>query len=98
MDFMQAKSHTEGPLELIHYWISEGLEYKDATPFLEGEIPEKTGRTIFTLFEIYAQEDGLKHHWIESAEFIPTMTEAVELFNIELLVFSHAKITQSLWI
>ena len=56
------------------------------TSFLEGEIPEKTGRTVFTLFEIYAQEDGLKHHWIESAEFIPTMTEAVELFNVELLV------------
>ena len=47
MDFMQAKSHTKGPLELIYYSISEGLEYKDVTPFLEGEIPEKTGRTVF---------------------------------------------------
>ena len=61
------------------------------------ELPDKTGRTVFTLFEIYAEEDGLKHHWIESAEFLPAMAEAVELFNVELFIFSHTKITQSLW-
>tara|TARA_Y100000813_G_C23874527_1_gene217348 strand:+ start:129 stop:521 length:393 start_codon:yes stop_codon:yes gene_type:complete len=97
MEFMKAKSHSEGPLELIHYSISEGPEYKEWGSFAKGELPDKTGRTVFTLFEIYAEEDGLKHHWIESAEFLPAMAEAVELFNVELFIFSHTKITQSLW-
>jgi hypothetical protein len=97
MEFMKVKSHTEGPLELIHYSISEGPEYKEFMSFGEGKIPEKTGRTVFTLFEIYAQEEGLIHHWIESAEILPPIVEAMELFNVEIVVFSHTKIIQSLW-
>ena len=92
MEFMKVKSHSEGPLELIHYSISEGPEYKEQGSFAKGELPDKTGRTVFTLFEIYAEEEGFKHHWIESAEFLPAMAEAFELF-----IFSHTKITQSLW-
>ena len=65
---MQEQSYQDGPLKLIQYYISTGPEWKESASFLDGKMPEKTGRVVMTLVEIYEAEDGLHHHWIESKE------------------------------
>ena len=67
-EFMQEKSYRDCPLKLIQYYISSGPEWKERASFLDGKTPEKTGRVVMTLVEIYEAEDGLHHHWIESKE------------------------------
>ena len=67
-EFMQEKSYQDGPLKLIQYYISSGPEWKESASFLDGKTPEKTGRVVMTLVEIYETDDGLHHHWIESKE------------------------------
>ena len=68
LEFMQEKSYQDGPLKLIQYYISSGPEWKESASFLDGKTPEKTGRVVMTLVEIYETDDGLHHHWIESKE------------------------------
>ena len=97
MEFMQNKSHREGPLKLIQYEISEGPEWANLEEFYDGKFPSRTGRTIFTLSEIYETEDGLHHHWMESKEFGPVLPTLMEENNIDLQVFNQMKIIQSLW-
>ena len=97
MEFMRAKSHQEGPLKLLMYSISESPEWKENTSWTEGKYPEKTGRTVFNLYEIYDNEEGLHHHWIESAEYLPVFTQLAEVHQIEWLIFNQMKVTQSLW-
>jgi hypothetical protein len=96
-NFMGIKSHQHGPLKLIHYYISEGPEWVRDDEFFEGKWPEKTGRTIFTLNEIYETEEGLHHHYIESSEFIPEFEELLTTYKIELLTFNQLKVIHSLW-
>ena len=57
-NFMEIKSHQHGPLKLIHYYISEGPKRVSNDEFFGGKWPEKTGRTIFTLNEIYDTVEG----------------------------------------
>ncbi len=71
LEFMQEKSYRDGPLKLIQYFISSGPEWKESASFLDGKTPEKTGRVVFTLVEIYETDNGLHHHWIESRESHP---------------------------
>ena len=59
-EFMKEKSHKEGALKLINYYISESPEWLNdgpytagPAPFFEGKFPEKTGRIVFVLHEIY---------------------------------------------
>ena len=85
------------PLKLLQYTISESPEYKEVGPFFEGKFPETTGRTVFTLFEIYETADGLHHHWIESAPWADTFTEVIDAHKIELQMFNQMKVIQSLW-
>ena len=98
-NFMGIKSHRHGPLELIHYYISEGPEWvsNGDEEFMKGKWPGKTGRTIFTLNEIYKTEEGLHHHYIESADFIPELTELMAAHNISLQTFNQLKVIHSLW-
>ena len=96
-EFMKAKSYKSGPLKLIHYSISSGLEQKENASFLDGKIPEKTGRLIVTLTEIYESEDGLHHHWIESKEYFPVVEQLLKEIGAELKIYTHQKIIQSLW-
>ena len=96
-EFMEAKSYKSGPLKLIHYSISSGPEWKENASFLDGKIPEKTGRLIVTLIEIYESEDGLHHHWIESKEYFPVVEQLLEEIGAELKIYTHQKIIQSLW-
>ncbi len=96
-NFMGLKSHEHGPLKLIQYYVSEGPEWVDDTPFFEGKWPEKTGRTIFTLNEVYETEDGLFHHHLESAELMPEVIEMLTTYNIELKMFNQLKVIHSLW-
>ena len=56
-EFMQEKSYQDGPLKLIQYYISSGPEWKESASFLDGKTPEKTGRVVMTLVEIYETED-----------------------------------------
>ena len=58
---------------------------------------EKTGRTVFTLNEVYETEDGLIHHYLESAEFAPEVFEIVTTHKIELRMYNQLKVTHSLW-
>ena len=96
-EFMEAKSYKSGPLKLIHYSISSGPEWKENDSFLDGKIPEKTGRLIVTLIEIYESEDGLHHHWIESKEYFPVVEQLLKEIGAELKIYTHQKIIQSLW-
>ena len=59
LEFMQERSYQDGPLKLIQYYISSGPEWKESASFLDGKTPEKTGRVVMTLVEIYETEDGL---------------------------------------
>ena len=96
-EFMKAKSYKSGPLKLIHYSILSGPEWKENASFLDGKIPEKTGRLIVTLTEIYESEDGLHHHWIESKEYFPVVEQLLKEIGAELKIYTHQKIIQSLW-
>ena len=96
-NFMGIKSHQHGPLKLIHYYISEGPEWVRDEEFWEGKWPEKTGRTVFTLNEIYETEEGLIHHYLESAEFIPEFSEIITTHKIELKMCNQLKVIHSLW-
>ena len=112
-EFMKEKSYREGSLKLIQYSISESPEYEGMClpwsshqvgslepgykKFGQGEFPKTTGRTVFTLFEIYENEDGLHHHWIESEPFQDEFVELHDAHKIELQMFNHMKIIQSLW-
>ncbi len=96
-NFMGVKSYQHGPLRLIHYFISEGPEWVDHDPIFEGKYPEKTGRTVFTLTEIYETDDGLFHHRIESNDFRPEFAEIASAHKITGHSFSHLKVTHSLW-
>ena len=96
-EFMEAKSYKSGPLKLIHYSISSGPEWKENASFLDGKIPEKTGRLIVTLTEIYESEDGLHHHWIESKEYFPVVEQLLKEITAAIKIYTHQKIIQSLW-
>ena len=112
-EFMKEKSYKDGPLKLIHYSISESPEYEGMclpwspdkkgalepgyVKFGKGEFPKTTGRTVFTLFEIYESEEGLHHHWIESAPWADEFAELHNVHEIELQMFNQMKVIQSLW-
>jgi len=97
-EFMEEKSYQNGPLSMVHYSISESPEYEqDDAAWAQGKYPKTTGKTIFHLYEIYESADGLHHHWIESAEFLPIMSELCAAHQIKLVVNNQMKVTQSLW-
>ena len=97
LEFMKNKSKRDGPLKLIQYSISESPEWGGFDEFLEGKFPPKTGRTIFSLFEIYETEDGLHDHYIESKVFGDELLNISKDFKIEMLHFNQMKVIQSLW-
>ena len=97
LEFMQEKSYRDGPLKLIQYFISSGPEWIESASFLDGNIPEKTGRVVFTLVEIYETDDGLHHHWIESRETHPLFEAWLKEVGGEIQTYSFQKIIQSLW-
>ena len=65
--------------------------------FLKVNGLKKTGKTIFTLNEIYDTEEGLRHHYIESAEIVSEFSEMITIYKIELRTFNQLKVTHSLW-
>jgi len=97
LEFMQQKSYQDGPLKLIQYFISSGPEWKESSSFLDGKTPEKTGRVVMTLVEIYETEDGLHHHWIESKEHHQILEDLLKEVGGEIQIYSFQKIIQSLW-
>ena len=97
LEFMQEKSYQDGPLKLIQYYISSGPEWKESASFLDGKTPEKTGRVVMTLVEIYETEDGLHHHWIESKEHHQILEDLLKEVGGEIQIYSFQKIIQSLW-
>ena len=97
LEFMQEKSYRDGPLKLIQYFVSSGPEWKESASFLDGKTPEKTGRVVFTLVEIYETDNGLHHHWIESRETHPLFESLIKEVGGEIQIYSFQKIIQSLW-
>ena len=97
LEFMQEKSYQDGPLKLIQYYISSGPEWKESASFLDGKTPEKTGRVVFTLVEIYETDNGLHHHWIGSRETHPLFETLIKEVGGEIQIYSFQKIIQSLW-
>ena len=95
--YMKEKSYQNGPLELIQYTISESPEYELSGLWSEGKFPPTTGRTIFTLFEIYRTPDGLHHHFIDGKDFGPELFEIATPYNIEFHLMNQMKVIQSLW-
>ena len=96
-EFMQKKSYQNGPLKLVQYVVSSGPEWKEYNSFLDGMMPEKTGRVVVTLFEIYETEDGLHHHWIESKDIHLLFEVWLNEIGGEAQNHSFQKIIQSLW-
>ena len=107
--FMREKCHKEGKLKLISYYISEGPEYfgnslppssnedkQEFEKWFDGNYPKKTGNYIFILNEIYESEDGLHHHYIESAPFVESTYELFKNYNIEARQDNHMNILQSI--
>ena len=47
---------------------------------------------MFNLFEIYAKEDGLRHYWLETQEFIREFNERLETHKIEVHMFNQMEI------
>ena len=95
--YMKEKSYQQGPLELIQYTISESPEYANDASWHEGAFPPTTGRTIFTLFEIYRTPDGLHHHMIDSKDFAAELYEIATTYGIEFHLMNQMKVIQSLW-
>ena len=75
----------------------EGPEWVNHDPIFKGKYPEETGRTVFTLTEIYETDDGLFHHCIESNDFRPEFAEISSTHKITGHSFSRLKVTHSLW-
>ena len=48
-EFMQEKSYQNGPLKLVQYVVSSGPEWKEYNSFLDGKMPEKTGKVVTLL-------------------------------------------------
>ncbi len=94
---METKSYREGPLKLIQYVISKNPEYDGMDEFWKGTFPKKIERIIFNLFEIYETENGLHHHWIETAPMADVMNEMAETLDMEIVCFNQMKVRQSLW-
>ena len=97
LEFMQEKSYQDGPLKLIQYFVSSGPEWKESASFLDGKMPEKTGRVIVSVVEIYKTEDGLHHQWIESKEHHQVFLTWLKEVDGEIQTYSFHKILQSLW-
>jgi len=97
LEFMQEKSYRDGPLKLIQYFISSGPEWKESASFLDGKMPQKTGRVVVTLVEIYETDNGLHHHWIESKETLSLFEIWIKEVGGEMQTQSFQKIIQSLW-
>ena len=97
LEFMQEKSYQDGPLKLIQYFVSSGPEWKESASFLDGKMPEKTGRVVMTLVEIYETDEGLHHHWIESKETHLLFESWLKEIGGEAQIHSFQKIIQSLW-
>ena len=96
-EFMQEKSYQNGSLKLVQYVLSSGPEWKEYNSFLDEKMPEKTGRVVVTLFEIYETEDGLHHHWIESKDIHLLAEDWLKEVGGEITVHTHQTIMQSLW-
>ena len=65
-EFMQTKHKMTIKIDSV--LCLSGPEWKSA--HFDGKLPEKTGRVIVSVVEIYETEDGLHHHWIESKNII----------------------------
>ena len=94
---MKEKSYQQGPLELIQYTISESPEYDNDASSHEGQFHPTTGKTIFTLFEIYRTEDSLHHHMIDGKVFASELYELATTDDIEFQLMNQMKVLQSLW-
>ena len=100
-EFMREKKHENGPLKLVQYHVYESPEWEGEdnvapAPFFDGKFPNITGRTVFVLTEIYENENGLHHHFIESKEVMPEFNEMLSTFKIEFQCLNQMKVIQSL--
>ena len=82
---------------MIQYYVSSGPEWEESASFLDGKMPEKTGRVIVSVVEIYKTEDGLHHQWIESKEHHQVFLTWLKEVDGEIQTYSFHKILQSLW-
>ena len=85
-------------IEIDSLFFSEGPEYEsDTAIWLEVKYLKKTGGTIFHLYHIYETEDGVHHHFIEIADFLPMLSELIKTFKIEVNFSNQLTVVQSLW-
>ena len=100
-EIMREKSHEDWPLKLVQYHVYESPEWDGEdnmapAPFFDSKFPNITGRTVFVLTEIYENENGLHHHFIESKEVMPEFNEMLSTFKIEFQCLNQMKVIQSL--
>ena len=101
LDFMKVKCAKDGDKKLVSYWISEAPEYSEEkeefVKWFSGNYPQKTGRTVFVLNEIYEMAEGLHHHYIEAAPTRDVFETMINSYGIELKTYNQMIIRQSLW-
>ena len=61
------------------------------------KLPEKTGRVVMTLVEIYETDEGLHHHSTESKETHHLFESWLKEIGGEAQIQSFQKIIQRLW-
>ena len=80
-------------IKLVNYYVSEAPEYSDKkeafVKWFSSEYPEKTGRTVFVLNEIYEMAKGLHHHYIEAAPTSDVLETMINSFYIKLKTYNQ---------
>ena len=62
--WMEKSHHKDGDLALLQYNVAKGPEYNNPLDPSSG----LTGNTIYTLYEIYKNPEGLADHWKQGQE------------------------------
>ena len=87
----------ERAIEVASLLFFRGTRVWKKPELAEGKYPKETGGTIFHLYHMYENEEGVQHHWFEISEFLPVLSELIKTFNIEVMVSNQLTVVQSLW-
>ena len=92
--WMEKTHHLDGDLQLLNYNVAKSPEFSN--PLDPSSAP--TGNTIYTLYEVYKNPEGLGDHWKQAQESwtdFPAMLAWAAKTNVKVL--HGAPIEHSLW-
>lgn len=92
--WMEKTHHQEGERALLRYTVAKGPELSDKLD----PSSKPTGRTCFTLSEVYESPAGLADHWKQGAENWPEFGDFVAWAgSVEVTVMHGSPVIHSLW-